>query len=248
MEKIVRKEYLQFIYGRRGSGVTHHSPEKIIELFHRAEKEAGSLSEVTQYFLGALDGELGYLNDNDLKNIRYTIIGCSYFLCNFLIERHVDPELAYNSTDFFIYKADEICSMKDAKELFNMIGELSIELIQNSRPSYGYLTNRSIHYIEQQLYSSLRASDVSNFMGISLEHLNAHFRRDTGTTVYQYIQLRKLQEAQELLKYTNFPLAQIAQTLGFSSSAHFSAAFRKHFGFTPSQCRQSEKEGRLLLV
>lgn len=234
------KEYYHFIYGRRTSGVTHHSPEKIIELFHRAAEEPQSLKEVTQFFLIGLDGELGHLNDNDLKNIRYTIIGCCYFLCRFLIERHVDPELAYNSTDYFISKADEIRSIQEARELFDMMGELSVSLIRdNRRPGYGYLTDRAIHYIEQQLYSPLTAKQVAIFMGVTPEYLSQLFKRETGRTLYRYIQECKMREAQGMLQHTERSITEIAQALGYSSSAHFSSAFLRIVGRTPSNYRDT---------
>jgi AraC-like DNA-binding protein len=234
------EDYYSFIYSRRSSGVSHHSPEKIIELFHRAADEPQSLKEVTQFFLGELDGELGTLNDNDLKNIRYTIIGCCYFLCRFLIERHVDPELAYNSTDYFIGKADETRSLQEARELFDMMGELSVSLIRESnRPSYGYLTDRAIHYIEQKLYTPLTARQVASFMGVTPEYLSQVFKRDTGRTLYRYIQECKMREAQGMLRYSGRSITEIAQTLGYSSAAHFSSAFLHIVGCTPSCYRDT---------
>lgn len=234
------QEYYQFIYSRRTSGVTHHSPEKILELFHRASEKPESLKDVTRFFLSELDGELGHLNDNELKNIRYTIIGCSYFLCNFLIERHVDPELAYNSADYFINKADQIRSLRQAEDLFDMLGELSISLIQNNhRPSYSYLSERAIHYIEQKLYTPLSLKSVASFMGITPEYLNQVFKKDTGKTVYEYIQACKLREAMGLLQHTDQSMTAIAQALGYSSSAHFSTAFRRMADCSPSEYRRS---------
>ena len=45
--------------------------------------------------------------------------------------------------------------------------------------------------------------------------------------------------AKTMLKTPSLPLTQIAYDLGFSSSQHFSSAFRKQVGITPSRYRAS---------
>ena len=240
------QEYYDFIYGRRASGVSHHSPEKIIELFTRAADHPEELADATQFFLGGLDGDLGHLNDNDLKNIQYTIIGFCYYLCSFLIERHVDPELAYNNSDYFISKADGICSFNEARELFDMMGKLSFSLIHRSkRPAYGYTVEKSIHYIEQNLYSALTAIQVAKFMGLNPEYLSRVFKAETGKTLYRFIQESKLREAKALLTRTNKSITEIAHDLGYSSIAHFSAAFQRMTGFPPSEYRNRKLPAEL---
>jgi len=49
----------------------------------------------------------------------------------------------------------------------------------------------------------------------------------------------RMARAEALLKETKMPVSQVAQVLGYSDQAHFSRAFRGHFGASPSDLRQS---------
>ena len=51
-----------------------------------------------------------------------------------------------------------------------------------------------------------------------------------------YLDLR-LQEARKLLRESDRAVGDIALLTGFSSGAHFSTAYRNHFGMTPREER-----------
>ena len=63
-------------------------------------------------------------------------------------------------------------------------------------------------------------------------------RRATGRSPRWYLLEQRLRSARELLLASDWTVTEIALQTGFSSSQHFSAAFRKLFGETPSACRR----------
>jgi len=62
------------------------------------------------------------------------------------------------------------------------------------------------------------------------------FHRETGFTLTQFRHSLRLRNALELLRGTR-DLTDIALDLGYASHSHFTAAFRRHFGVTPSRYR-----------
>jgi len=66
------------------------------------------------------------------------------------------------------------------------------------------------------------------------------FKRDTGQTPHEFLVTCRIRKAMDIL--TRDPLARItdlALTLGFASSQHFAARFRRETGKTPSEWRAS---------
>ncbi|RHS82212.1 AraC family transcriptional regulator [Firmicutes bacterium AM43-11BH] len=73
---------------------------------------------------------------------------------------------------------------------------------------------------------------------ISRPYLSAKFKKDTGTTLTDFILHEKTEEAKRLLRYTDKTATMIGAYLGFSSQSHFSRVFKKHIGLTPAEYRK----------
>jgi AraC family transcriptional regulator len=63
------------------------------------------------------------------------------------------------------------------------------------------------------------------------------FRGQTGLSPHRYIMRLRLSRGKRLMPNRSLTLLDIALELGFASHAHFTHAFRQHFGYTPSQYR-----------
>lgn len=86
--------------------------------------------------------------------------------------------------------------------------------------------------------ADLSAPRVAAAAGVSERHLRRLFA-DTGETLAHYVVEQRLRRARELLVATDRPrsVAEVALAVGYVSPAHFSRAFRAHFGQTPSDVR-----------
>lgn len=88
--------------------------------------------------------------------------------------------------------------------------------------------------------SAVRLTDIAS-IGASAAYLTNSFRRAEGVPLHGYlVQLRLAQALVEIPHSTD--LTELALRLGFSSHSHFTAAFRKSFGCTPSAFRQSTRK------
>ncbi|MFI5895044.1 helix-turn-helix domain-containing protein [Actinoplanes sp. NPDC051513] len=95
-------------------------------------------------------------------------------------------------------------------------------------------------YIDQHLADpALSAPQVAAAVGISTRHLSRVFG-EAGTSVRQYVLSRRLEAAHSLLERpaTTTTVAAVAHRCGFASAAHFSNAFRAHFGERASDVRR----------
>ena len=73
--------------------------------------------------------------------------------------------------------------------------------------------------------------------GVSPPTVQRWARRRFGTSLHQRILTLRMERAAEILRATDYPLAQVAALVGFSDAFTFSAAFRKRMGRPPSAVR-----------
>lgn len=72
-------------------------------------------------------------------------------------------------------------------------------------------------------------------------HLARVFRDEVGIPVHRYLLRTRLGKALEAMGETDRKLTDIALDAGFAHHSHFTAAFRSHFGTTPTQWRSAFK-------
>jgi AraC family transcriptional regulator len=88
-----------------------------------------------------------------------------------------------------------------------------------------------------------RLADVARRLGTSPFRLCRVFRRETGSTVHGYRTRLRLASALELLRQSRRSITEIALALGYSSHSHFTAAFAREYGLTPSEARRTVRTG-----
>lgn len=74
--------------------------------------------------------------------------------------------------------------------------------------------------------------DLAHQVGTNDAYLKSHFKLVFGTTVYGYLQGIKMTHARELLAQGK-NVSEVAYLSGYKHTAHFTRAFKKHFGFAP---------------
>jgi len=93
-------------------------------------------------------------------------------------------------------------------------------------------------YVDRHLNERLSIEDMARSVGLSRSHLFEVMKRDLGTTPAAFQLQRRIERAKAMLQMKTLTLTSIAHDLGFSSSQHFSSAFKKITGQTPTSHRK----------
>lgn len=114
---------------------------------------------------------------------------------------------------------------------------------KDSRKDY---VTEAMAFIEGHLADpDLSVERIARALSLSQRHLSRTFSSH-GTTVAQATQQLRLENALTLLttpEGLHMTAAQVGQRSGFSSPSHFSRAFRKQFGVSPTQARRGHQRG-----
>lgn len=96
-----------------------------------------------------------------------------------------------------------------------------------------------IRWIETHFHQRCSLEDIASEMGCSRGHASRRFHEETGGTIQEYLMMRRIRQACELLLHTNGSVRDIATQVGFSEYAWFITCFRKNMGKTPLQYRKT---------
>jgi AraC family transcriptional regulator len=92
-------------------------------------------------------------------------------------------------------------------------------------------------FLEAHQADRILLRDIARAVGLSPAYLTDIFRRCEGLPLHRYLTRLRLERARQELWHAD-DLTALALEVGFSSHSHFTAAFRKLFGCTPSQYRE----------
>ena len=125
------------------------------------------------------------------------------------------------------------------EKLANMINFILLELLscQGNNTVNEHVVD-CMRYIDEHINEKMSLSTLAQYANISREYLSGIFRRETGKTVTEYINERKMQAAKELISVEKMSLSDVSEHLGYDNYNYFSRLFRRHFDISPAEMRK----------
>lgn len=89
----------------------------------------------------------------------------------------------------------------------------------------------------QDLCNPPSLMELASTVGLTHTRLNYGFKTTFGCTAFEWLRKERLEKARMLIMNGGKNITEIAYEVGFASSSHFTCAFRKYYGITPSHYR-----------
>lgn len=97
-------------------------------------------------------------------------------------------------------------------------------------------------YLNDHSAFDVRLEQLAKIACMGTTKLKCSFKLLHGCTITEYIQKRRMSQAEHLLSCTNLTIHQVAQTVGYHSASRFSQLFRKSTGILPNEYRKISNE------
>ncbi|WP_052487110.1 helix-turn-helix transcriptional regulator [Gordoniibacillus kamchatkensis] len=94
-------------------------------------------------------------------------------------------------------------------------------------------------YIISHLSSELSLQSVSDHLQMHPAYVSRLYKLETGENISNYITNLKMQKSQQLLKSSTKKIYEIAIEVGYQNPHYFIKLFKKYFGMTPQEYRNS---------
>lgn len=125
-------------------------------------------------------------------------------------------------------------------ELENIVKKL-LQILRKallaSEMNYSKTVKDSIAYISDNLKEPITLEQLAGHVHVNPSYLSRTFKKETGHTITDFINLKRIERAKELLLDKSILTYEIAEQVGFNDPAYFSAIFKKYVGMSPKDFR-----------
>lgn len=92
-------------------------------------------------------------------------------------------------------------------------------------------------FLGDEAYMQLTVSEIAKIVALSQSTLQRQFKAVFGVSVDTYRRQARLKVARYLLEKEGLSVGQVADTVGYTSAANFSTAFKRQYGVLPKAVR-----------
>ncbi|AEI40114.1 AraC family transcriptional regulator [Paenibacillus mucilaginosus] len=98
---------------------------------------------------------------------------------------------------------------------------------------------QAIRWLTLQYYQPISIEHMAKTLGYHRTHLSKMFKQHTGMSPMQYLLQVRMERAKRLL-HERLTIEQVASSVGFADALYFSKQFKKWYGVSPSDYRNSQ--------
>lgn len=119
-----------------------------------------------------------------------------------------------------------------------MVRKYCLLVKNHSLKGYSLLIQKVVTRIEYDLTADLSLKTQAELLNINPSYLSTLFKRETGSTLTDYVNRKRIEHALFLLNSTNMQIQVIAQYCGIPDVNYFTKLFKKQIGKTPKEYRE----------
>lgn len=174
-----------------------------------------------------------YMRNKNFKNL---FLGNDTILQNFILD--IENEISRKYSGYRI---------KTKYLLFSSLIHIirSYNYVNNSSAyTYEYAQSKKIKdaitYIDSNINNKLTLKEIASTVCMAETYFSSVFKKFNGISPWEYITIKRVEKAVDLIKNTNMTKLEIAEKCGFSSSSNFYKAFFNITGKKPSDYTSSK--------
>ncbi len=152
----------------------------------------------------------------------------------------VHPIYIDSMSSGFALKIEQLSSPAAAPALIGEMAQSYCRLVRkHATKGYSSPIQKAVILIEGDLSGDLSLTRLARELNVNSSYLSTLFKKETGSTVTDYIVNRRISHAKHLLSSTRLQVQTVGQLCGFEDVHYFSKVFKRLTGFTPKQFRQN---------
>ncbi len=148
----------------------------------------------------------------------------------------VHPVYLHRSSDKFAILIEKANSIKELEMLHKKMTIEYCNLVKEvSTNGYSVLVKQAVDYINLHFEKELSLKKIAETINVNPSHLSKKFKRETGISITEFTNRKRMKEAKILLEKSNHSITDIAILVGFDDPGYFTSVFRKFVGMTPRE-------------
>lgn len=103
------------------------------------------------------------------------------------------------------------------------------------------IVTAAIHFMKENIEKKLTLQEIAEHTGYSSSHFSVLFSKRTGYAPLAYFNQLKIQQACQLLDFTDMKVNQVCFKIGIEDNYYFSRLFSKIMGMSPREYKKMKK-------
>lgn len=124
--------------------------------------------------------------------------------------------------------------------LMEAFHEMRQVMQRNAGQSSSDTIKRIYVYIENNIGSQITLTGFAEYFNMNPSYISHLFKKETGTNLFDYITLRKMEYAKKLLQDDRLLIGDVAKMVGYEDQRFFCHVFKKNVGMTAQNFREKQ--------
>lgn len=240
--QIMRKRLSQDMFYRQENYGKHNPREQ--ELRELESITNGDQDALRESISETYEGAIGILAKEPVRHYKNVAIGNITLASRAAINGGLSVENSFSMADSMIQQVEEINSIPEIEAFKRECQYLYAEAVRDEKErgrtddEKNPLVRKVKEYIFSHLHDKIKVADIAKDLQVNPNYLSDVFNKYENTTIKKYILYEKIRRSQNLLKYSDYNIQEIAFYLGFSSQSHFTRRFQEITGISPNEYRK----------
>lgn len=174
-----------------------------------------------------------------LRNFKNYLIVLNTLMRKAVQQGGVHPIYIDRTSSAIAHRIEKCASLDDGYRMMeDMIHKYCLLVKNHNMNQYSQPVQHVILQIDSDISGDLSLHAHAERLKINASYLSALFKKETGTTLTDYVNQKRIDFAIYLLNATSMQIQTIAQYCGMPDVNYFTRTFKRIIGITPSQYRR----------
>lgn len=192
--------------------------------------------------LNEILGQILFKNAGQIELVRARILELAVVLSRAAVEAKAELEMVLGLNFKYI---KEIGELKTIDELciwiVKVLERFTEAVYENRNIKKVDIIRKAREFIRTNYKKNITLQDISRAVYLSPYYLSHIFKKETGSTILEYVTKVRIEEAKRLLENTPWSSTRISFEVGYGDQSYFCKVFKKLEGLSISEYRKRTK-------
>ncbi|GKX31586.1 DNA-binding response regulator [Vallitalea longa] len=204
--------------------------KKLLEYLN-TQDEKGAICLLTEIFQDINNN--GALEPDKIYDFCYELI---VLIRHKFCSGKINSKVLFLVEDITIEKLKTYKTLIDLKDyMISLFKNIINHLITIEEKESSRLIQKAKEYISMNYNSAITLDDICEYVSVSKSYFCYMFKREMGSSIWNYLTYYRIEKAKELLKDTDMKNYEISYSIGYENPSYFTKTFRKLTGMTPQE-------------
>ncbi len=239
LQDSLKQSFIFELFENREDGRLHTSYHQELTVLNYIKE--GDWNGLESIYRSLPQIKYGKMSDNPFRQLFYGCIANTTLVTRYAIEGGLEEETAFTLSDVYIQKMEKCRTLYELNLLNEKMAldftEHVAKAKENKYPVYLAPISKCIEIIYKNLHQRITLTMLATEVHLTPKYLSHLFHKETGQTLTDFIEEKRIEEAKNLLIYSQYSYSSISTYLCFNSHSYFISVFKKRVGMTPKDYR-----------